>query len=292
MSFTSALPRSPSSDDEALGKRVLSKVAWRLIPLLGLLYIFNILDRVNVGFAAVTMGTDLEMSERVFDFGYGLFYLGYILFEVPSNLLLRRFGARKLIARILIGWGLVSCATMFIRGSVDFYLIRILLGVAEAGFFPGIILYLTFWFPARERARMVAFFMTAIAFATVLGNPLSGAIMKYMHDAGGLKGWQWLFLLEGLPSVFLGVMVLFVLTDRPENARWLTPEERDWLARCLRQEEEAVQHQHGADRRAHPVRRGGDQCRQRRDLFQTLTHHRRGLHEYHFCSPQKSLKRR
>ena len=237
----------PASDD-AFGKRVLRKVAWRLIPLLALLYIFNILDRVNVGFAALTMQKDLEMSEEIFDFGYGLFYVGYILFEVPSNLLLRRFGARKLIARILIGWGLVSCATMFIRGAVDFYLIRILLGVAEAGFFPGIILYLTYWFPARERARMVAFFMTAIAFATVMGNPLSGAIMKYMADVGGLKNWQWLFLLEGLPSVVLGAIVLFVLTDRPEQARWLTPEERDWLARRLGQEERDIQQQHGADR--------------------------------------------
>jgi MFS transporter, ACS family, tartrate transporter len=248
MSITPALPRSPSDDEEAFGRRVLSKVAWRLIPLLGVLYIFNILDRVNVGFAGLTMRKDLEMSERVFDFGYGLFYLGYILFEVPSNLLLRRFGARKLIARILIGWGLVSCATMFIRGSTDFYLIRILLGVAEAGFFPGIILYLTFWFPARERARMVALFMVAIPLASIVGNPLSGAIMKYLHETAGLKGWQWLFLLEGLPSVAMGVGVLFILTDRPENARWLTPEERDWLARCLRQEEDAIQHQHGADR--------------------------------------------
>ncbi len=249
MKDVSALPGTdlPASD-EAFGKRVLSKVAWRLIPLLGVLYIFNILDRVNVGFAALTMRKDLGMSERVFDFGYGLFYLGYILFEVPSNLLLRRFGARKLIARIMIGWGLVSCATLFIRGSVDFYLIRILLGVAEAGFFPGIILYLTFWFPARERARMVALFMAAIPLANILGNPLSGAIMKYLDGTAGLSGWQWLFLLEGLPSVLLGVAVLFVLTDRPEDARWLTPEERDWLARCLRQEEQAVQHQHGADR--------------------------------------------
>jgi MFS transporter, ACS family, tartrate transporter len=248
MSITSALPRSPSNDDEAFGKRVLSKVAWRLIPLLGVLYIFNILDRVNVGFAALTMQEDLEMSKRVFDFGYGLFYLGYILFEVPSNLLLRRFGARKLIARILIGWGLVSCTTMFIRGSIDFYLIRILLGVAEAGFFPGIILYLTFWFPARERARVVALFMVAIPLSSILGYPLSGAIMEYLHETGGLKGWQWLFLLEGLPSVLLGVAVLFILTDRPENARWLTPEERDWLARRLRQEEEAVQQRHGENR--------------------------------------------
>ena len=195
MSITSALPRSPIIDDEAFGKRVLSKVAWRLIPFLGVLYIFNILDRVNVGFAALTMQKDLEMSKRVFDFGYGLFYLGYILFEVPSNLLLRRFGARKLIARIMIGWGLVSCATMFIRGSVDFYLIRILLGVAEAGFFPGIILYLTFWFPARERARMVALFMAAIPLATIVGNPLSGAIVPIVVPQF-TTAYQWYLLAD------------------------------------------------------------------------------------------------
>src|SRR5262249_5148025 len=153
---------------------VLRKVTWRLIPFLCLLYVFNILDRGNVSIAALKMPGDLGLSQAAFDWGYGLFYLGYLLFEVPSNLLLRRVGARPWIARILIGWGLVSCATLAVTGPWSFYAVRVLLGVAEAGFFPGIVLYLTFWFSARERARMLAWFMTAIALTGVFGNPLSG----------------------------------------------------------------------------------------------------------------------
>src|SRR5581483_650975 len=159
---------------------VTRKVARRLIPFLCVLYICNILDRANVGFARLTMQDDLEMSPRVFDLGYGLFYIGYLLFEVPSNLLLRRVGARRWIARIMVSWGIISCLTMFVTGTWSFCLIRILLGVAEAGFFPGIILYLTYWFPARERARATAYFMMAIALASVLGNPISGFILQHV----------------------------------------------------------------------------------------------------------------
>jgi ACS family tartrate transporter-like MFS transporter len=221
-------------------------VTWRLIPFLCLLYVFNILDRSNVAIAGLKMPGDLGLSRAAFDWGYGLFYLGYLLFEVPSNLLLRRVGARRWIARIMVGWGLVSCATLAVTGPWSFYAVRVLLGVAEAGFFPGIVLYLTFWFSARERARMLAWFMTAIALTGVFGNPLSGAIMRYLHEVGGLKGWQWLFLLEGLPSVLLGLAVLYCLPDGPEQASWLTPEERAWLVGRL-SEEEARQPRDGAD---------------------------------------------
>jgi ACS family tartrate transporter-like MFS transporter len=231
-----------------LSNRVIRKVAWRLIPFLCLLYVFNILDRGNVGFARLTMQSDLEMKDWVYDIGVGLFYLGYLLFEVPSNLLLRRMGARRWISRIMISWGLVSCLTMTVTGPWGFYFVRVLLGVAEAGFFPGIVLYLTYWFPARERARVIALFMAAIAFSGVVGNPLSGAILKYLDGTAGLTGWQWLFLLEGLPSLVLGIIVLFYLTDRPEQAGWLAGDERDWLTAHMSQEEKYRQQRHGVDR--------------------------------------------
>ncbi|MGL4554459.1 MAG: MFS transporter [Gemmataceae bacterium] len=213
------------------------KVAWRLVPFLTLLYFLNILDRANVGFAALQMRTDLGMGPEVYAFGGGIFYVGYLLFEVPANFMLRRVGARIWMARIMITWGLVSCSTAFVSGPVSFYAVRILLGVAEAGFFPGIILYLTYWFPARERVRIMALFMTAIPISGVIGHPISGAIMQYLGDVGGLLGWQWLFLLEGLPSVLVGVTILFVLPDGPLQATWLTPRERAALLRELDGEE-------------------------------------------------------
>jgi ACS family tartrate transporter-like MFS transporter len=234
-------------DQELLARTTLRKVAWKLIPFLCVLYIFNIIDRANVGFARLSMQDDLGMSQAMFDFGYGLFYIGYLLFEVPSNLLLRRVGARVWIARIMITWGVISCATMFVTDATGFYVIRVLLGVAEAGFFPGIILYLSYWFPDRQRAKMTAFFMMAIALASILGNPVSGLIMQHLDGASGLKDWQWLFLLEGIPSVILGVLVFFVLTDRPEQAAWLSTEERQWLVGRMRQEEAERKEQHGAD---------------------------------------------
>lgn len=239
---------TPSSSDEEIRRRVMSRVAWRIIPFLCLLYVFNILDRANLGVAKLTMQKDLEMSDAIFDFGFGLFYFGYLIFEVPSNLLLRKVGARRWIARIMMSWGLVSACFMFVTGTYSYYFFRILLGVAEAGFFPGIILYLTYWFPARERARVVALFMGAIAFANILGNPISGAIMEYMQDIAGLQGWQWLFLLEGLPSIFLGITVLFCLTDRPSEARWLSQNERDWLVSRMHKEEEFQKLVHKADK--------------------------------------------
>ncbi len=226
---------------------VLRKAAWRLLPLLCLLYIFNILNRSNVGFAGLTMQKDLGISEAAFDFGYGIFYFGYLAFQMPANLLLPRVGARRWIALLLIVWGMVSSATMLVTGRATLYTMRILLGVAQAGFFPGIILYLTYWFPNRERARVISFFMMANAIAGAGGNPLSGAIMQHLNGAAGLSGWQWLFLLEGLPTVLLGFVVLLFLPDRPERAGWLSANERDWLRDRLGREEQARQQRDGGN---------------------------------------------
>ncbi|HEX8096927.1 MAG TPA: MFS transporter [Pyrinomonadaceae bacterium] len=213
------------------------KVTRRLIPFLFLLYIVAYLDRVNVGFAQLQMKGALGFDEVVYGFGAGVFFVGYFLFEIPSNLILERVGARVWIARIMVVWGLVAAAMMFVRGPLSFYTLRFLLGVGEAGFFPGIILYLTYWFPAAERARAVSLFMTATALAGVVGGPASGALLS-LNGAGGLAGWQWLFLVEGIPAVVLGVVVLVYLTDRPESARWLKAGERDWLSGELKAERE------------------------------------------------------
>jgi ACS family tartrate transporter-like MFS transporter len=227
--------------------RVLRKAAWRLLPLLCLLYILNILNRSNFGFARLTMEGALDLSKFESSLAYGIFYIGYLAFQVPANMLLPRVGARRWIALLLVAWGVVSCATMFVTGPTSLYLMRILLGVAQAGFFPGIILYLTFWFPDRERARVIALFMMANAIAGLVGNPISGAIMKYMRNEPGVSDWQWLFLLEGLPTVLFGAVVLLVLPDGPERASWLRAEERDWLRQRLGPEEEARQKRHNGN---------------------------------------------
>ena len=210
-----------------------AKVRRRLIPILFLVYIVAYLDRINVGFAALQMNQALGFSATVYGLGAGIFFLGYVLFEIPSNVILARVGARIWIARIMISWGLVSAATMFVRTAGGFYTLRFLLGAAEAGFFPGIIYYLTRWFPPRERAQTVAAFMTATLAAGIVGGPISGAILS-MHGASGLAGWQWLFLLEGIPAVVLGVAVLRVLPDGPADARWLTDAERAAIEAGLR----------------------------------------------------------
>ncbi|MGH7933201.1 MAG: MFS transporter, partial [Candidatus Binataceae bacterium] len=183
------------------------------------------LDRINVGFAALQMNRQLHLSDAAYGFGAGLFFVGYFIFEIPSNLILQRVGARRWIARIMISWGAIAMSTVLVRGERGFYLLRFLLGVAEAGFFPGIILYLTYWFPAREQARAVAAFMTATALAGVIAGPLSGGLLT-MHGVMGLAGWQWLFLLEGVPAVILGVAVALHLPDGPMQARWLSHAER------------------------------------------------------------------
>lgn len=238
-------PSSLVPETRALHSVVLRKVSLRLLPFLFLLYVLNILDRANIGIAKLQMLDDLHMSEAAYGLGAGIFYIGYLLFEVPANLILHRIGARVWIARILVSWGLVSSCMMFVSGPWSFYLLRVLLGVAEAGFFPGIIFYLSGWFPARERARAVATFMTAGVVAGLVGNPISGAILQFMDKAGGLAGWQWVFLLEGLPTILLGFITLYYLTDRPEQAHWLTEGERRWLAERMAWEEKRRHERHG-----------------------------------------------
>lgn len=218
-----------------LARRTLVKVRRRLIPFMFLLYIVSYLDRVNVGFAALQMNADLGFSATVYGLGAGIFFLSYVLFEVPSNIVLERVGARLWIARIMISWGIVSAGSMFVSGVASFYTLRFLLGAAEAGFFPGMILYLTYWIPQAERARAVALFMTATAVAGVVGGPISGALLG-MDGIAGLRGWQWLFVIEGVPSIVLGVVVLLWLTDRPEQARWLDDDERRWLSTTMTDE--------------------------------------------------------
>jgi Major Facilitator Superfamily len=204
------------------------KVGRRLIPFLILCYAVNFLDRVNVGFAALAMNEDLGFTPEIFGFGAGIFFVGYILFEVPSNLALHKFGARIWIARIMISWGLVATAMGFITGATSFYALRFLLGVAEAGFFPGIILYLnlTYWFPKAERARIVSLFMTAVPIATVVGGPISGALLG-LHGFGGFAGWRWLFIIDGIPAVLLGIIALRFLTD-PRPSLFLSRDRALW----------------------------------------------------------------
>ena len=218
-------------------KATYSKVTWRLIPFLFLCYILAYLDRVNVGFAKLQMGTDLNFSDTVYGAGAGIFFIGYFFFEVPSNVILSKVGAKLWIARIMILWGLISAAMMFTNSEMTFYVMRFFLGVAEAGFFPGIILYLTYWYTRTHRAKMIAAFMTAIALAGVIGGPLSGWILSGMAGISGLKGWQWLYLIEGLPSVLVGILVLRYLDDGPAKAKWLTQPEKDLLLQRLDQEE-------------------------------------------------------
>src|SRR3954468_1801274 len=221
-----------------VAERTIARVRRRLIPFLALLYFVAYLDRVNVGFAALQMNAALGLSPLDYGRGAGIFFLGYFLFEVPSNLALARIGARIWIARIAIVWGLVSIAALFAAGPRSFAALRFLLGAAEAGFFPGIVLYFTYWFPARERARAVAQFSTASMAAGVIGAPLSCAPLS-MRGVGGLDGWQWLFLIEGVPAVVLGVVALFYLTDSPADAKWLAEDERAWLIDALRRDREA-----------------------------------------------------
>ncbi len=219
-------------------RKIYSKISWRLIPYIFVLYILAYLDRVNVGFAALEMKRDLHLSDTIYGLGAGLFFLGSSMFDLPSNLLLTKFGPRHWIARIMISWGVVATAMMLVRGGTSFALMRLLLGIAEAGFFPGMILYLTFWFPSRERARAVAKFMTATSIAGVIGAPLASALLK-LEGHSGLHGWQWLFLAEGVPTFLMGISVLFVLKDKPDDAAWLTDDEKHWLDEELKKDREA-----------------------------------------------------
>ncbi|WP_031363748.1 MFS transporter [Caballeronia sordidicola] len=230
-----------------LETRTLGRVTKRLVPFLILCYFIAYLDRVNVGFAALQMNKDLGFSSSAFGFGAGIFFIAYFFFEVPSNLLLEKFGARRWIARIMFTWGILAGAMAFIpqisrltglSAAHVFYTLRVLLGIAEAGFFPGIIFFLTLWFPATYRARVVGSFMVAIPLSTVIGAPISGALLN-LDKLASLAGWQWVYLIEALPALFLSFVVLFYLTDKPADATWLAPEERDWLV--ARQAQERAQ---------------------------------------------------
>ena len=228
-----------------LETRTIGRVTARLVPLLIICYFVAYLDRVNVGFAALTMNKDIGLSASAFGLGAGIFFLTYFVFEVPSNLALDRFGARKWIARIMFSWGILSGAMAFVQGETSFYIVRLLLGAAEAGFFPGIIFYLTLWFPATYRARIIGYFMAAIPLSSVIGAPVSGLILG-MDGVAGLHGWQWLFIMEAIPAIVLAVVVLFALPDRPADASFLAGEERDWLIARLdaeRRQREAVHSQ-------------------------------------------------
>lgn len=217
-------------------KRTISRITWRIVPYIMLLYFIAFLDRVNIGFASLTMNQDLGLSSTAFGLGAGIFFVGYFLFEVPSNLILHKVGARIWIARVMVTWGLVSGCMAFVQGETSFYILRFLLGVAEAGFFPGIILYLSYWFPAKNRASVTALFMAAAPISTALGSPISGALLE-MHGYMGLAGWQWMFLLEAIPAVVLGVVTFFFLTDRPAKAGWLADDEKEWLTATMKEEE-------------------------------------------------------
>ncbi|MCQ4259572.1 MFS transporter [Stutzerimonas stutzeri] len=232
------MPQAPSADahdptGEPNSKRLYRKIAWRLIPFLCFCYLAAYLDRINVGFAKLQMAEQLQLSDAAFGFGAGLFFVGYILFEVPSNLILKRVGARIWIARIMITWGVLSACTMLVTTPGQFYLVRFLLGIAEAGFLPGVLYYLTLWFPTYRRGRMIALFMIGLPLSSVIGAPLSGWILDHFDQIQGLRGWQWLFLLEGIPSVLLGLMTLRMLPDGPQQADWLDVREQGQVLRDL-----------------------------------------------------------
>lgn len=219
-----------SSDTHASTYR---KITLRLLPFLFACYVFNYIDRLNIGFAHLGFTRDLHFSDAIFGVGIGMFFVGYLIFELPSTLMLERFGARKTITRIMMMWGACSVATMFIRSPLHFYMTRILLGAAEAGFLPGIVLYLTYWYPARLRGRATAMFTSALPIAGIISSPISGWVMASMGGVAGLRNWQWLFLLEGMPSIALGCLAYFYLSDGPASARWLTAGEKAQISRAL-----------------------------------------------------------
>jgi len=244
MSVAPAHMGSSLGDKSELETSTIRTISWRIIPFLILAYFLAYLDRVNLGFAALTMNAELKFSPLVFSWGAGIFFIGYFLFEVPSNIILHKVGASRWIARIMVTWGIISALMALVSGSTSFYVLRFLLGVAEAGFFPGIILYLTYWYPAEYRARILAAFAIAVPVSTVIGAPISGYLLG-LDGVGGLKGWQWLFILEGIPSIVLGVVTWFYLTDRPTGATWLSAEQKRWLATRLASEEAARDAAHG-----------------------------------------------
>ncbi|MGF1699450.1 MFS transporter [Photobacterium makurazakiensis] len=228
----------PSTD------QLYSKVTWRLIPFLSLCYLAAYLDRINVGIAKLQMTGDLGFSEAIYGLGAGLFFIGYIVFEIPSNLLLQKVGARWWIARIMVTWGLLSAATMFVTTPTQFYIVRFLLGVAEAGFVPGVLLYLTYWYPTYKRGKIIGLFLMGLPAASIIGGPLSGWIMETFNGARGLAGWQWLFFLEALPSVILGLLVFMFLPDGIRQAKWLSDDEKEELEYNLEQDHKESKQKH------------------------------------------------
>jgi len=245
VSEPAAAPGLPPHDRE-LEARVAVKLRWRILPFVMLLYFISFLDRVNVGFAAFSMNKALGLTPAMFGFGSGIFFAGYIVFQVPSNLILLRMGARRWIARVVVAWGVVSMASAFVVGPHSFYVMRFMLGLAESGFFPGTLLYLSFWFPDRQRAQAIAAFMAAAPLSSAIGSPISGALMELPAFAG-LANWQWLYLIEALPAILLGFVALKVLADTPEQAAWLGADEREWLTKTLAAERAThTQHENSA----------------------------------------------
>ncbi len=234
----------PTPDQAEFDAAVIRTLTWRLVPFLFLLYIIAYLDRINLGFAALQMQRQLGFTDSMYGLGAGIFFAGYFLFQVPSNLVLARVGARRWIAVLMVTWGIISASMCTVTGVRSFYALRFLLGAAEAGFFPGVILYLKTWFPARARARTVARFMTAAPLSGVLGGPLSGALLG-LQGKSGLAGWQWMFLLEGVPAIVLGAIAWIYLVDRPKDAAWLTPLQKSWIERVLQNETIEVAQSHG-----------------------------------------------
>lgn len=224
--------------------RTIRKISWRLLPLVVIAYLVAYIDRANIAFASLTMNKDIGLSAYAYGWGAGIFFVGYFLFEVPSNVILHKFGARKWIARIMFSWGVVSGLMALITGPTSFLTVRFLLGVAEAGFFPGMVLYLTYWFPARYRARVIATLFLAAPISNAAASFLSGVILSTMEGTLGLKGWQWVFVLEALPAIVLASLVLKLLTDHPSVADWLAPDERQWLVSELDKEQRAIQDLH------------------------------------------------
>ena len=223
-----------TADLVSLEDRTMKKIRRRILPWVFLLYVIAFLDRANVAFAKLTMSDDLRFSEAVYGLGAGLFFLGYFLLEIPGALIVQKFGARKWTARIMVSWGLCTILVGFVRTANEFYITRFILGAAEAGFFPGIIVYLSQWFPTRHRGRATAKFLIASTIALTIGGPIAGLILKL--DWLGLRGWQWVFILEGIPAIVCGIATLYVMTDRPQQAKWLASEERDWLLNELEAE--------------------------------------------------------
>ena len=233
---------APAINEELVWK----KVVRRTLPLLMICYILAYLDRINVSIAKLQMSSDLAFSDTVYGIGAGIFFIGFFFFEIPSNMILHRFGARRLLGGLLIYWALIAPLTAFVRTPLEFYTVRFFLGVAESGFYPGVILYLSFWFPSYRRGRMFALFATAVPLSGILGAPLSGWIMGHFHEYGGLAGWKWLYIIEGAPSLLIGVLVIFLLTDRISQAKWLSDDEKALLEARLHSDGSHKTEQHGS----------------------------------------------